>query len=749
MQIEGPIEEIIFRNEENGYTVFGLDFKGTGVICVGKLINANIGENLSLEGEFVNNAKYGYQFAFTSYEVVLPTSLAGIERYLASGLIKGVGPITAKNIVKHFKENTFDIIEMSPASLAEVKNISMKKALDIGEKFKELKKLQNTVMFLQKYNITTNMALKIYDIYGSKTVDIVKTNPYRLVEDVDGIGFMTADRIAKNIGIPQNSQFRVRAGLLYTLTNSVEKAGNTFLPKNHLLSQASRLLEIDLDENGELYDNALESLTLDKTILLMWQHGMEIAVLSKYYYYENVVAQKLSFLNLSQVTEKLNLESEISHFEDRNNIHFHEEQKNAIINSINSGVSVITGGPGTGKTTIIKCIIDILKNNKKSYMLLAPTGRASKRMSDATGEEAKTIHRALEVASGNLAVNNRFVHNENNTFKIDAVIVDEVSMVDVALMSHLCKALPRDCKLILVGDKDQLPSVGAGNVLDDILKSGIIKVSMLTKIFRQSDDSLIITNAHLINGGKMPILNNSSKDFFFEEKADLNGIKNSIIDMVVTRLPKFTGQNSTTIQVLAPLKAGVCGIDNLNRCLQERLNPPEVTKLEIPVGETIFRVGDKVMQTANNYNLVWKRMNGFIEEEGEGVFNGDIGYIELIDFQTNEMVVMFEDGRRCLYPRTEISQLSLAYAITIHKSQGSEFDVVIIPAIAGPSMILTRNLIYTAVTRAKKIVVIVGEQKNLKRMVSNNYTVQRFTLLKELLITANKKAVELFGEDEN
>ena len=368
-------------------------------------------------------------------------------------------------------------------------------------------------------------------------------------------------------------------------------------------------------------------------------------------------------------------------------------------------------------------------------------------MSDATGEEAKTIHRTLEVATGNLATNSRFVHNENNTFKVDAVIVDEVSMVDVALMSHLCKALPRDCKLILVGDKDQLPSVGAGNVLDDILKSGVITVSMLTKIFRQSDDSLIITNAHLINGGKMPILNNSSKDFFFEEKSDLNAIKNSIVDMVVSRLPKFTGQSSATIQVLAPLKAGVCGIDNLNRSLQEKLNPPAVTKLEIPLGDTIFRVGDKVMQTANNYNLVWEKMNGFIEEEGEGVFNGDIGYIELIDFQTNEMVVMFEDGRRCIYPRTEIGQLSLAYAITIHKSQGSEFDVVIIPAISGPSMILTRNLIYTAVTRAKKMVVIVGEQKNLKRMVANNYTVQRFTLLKDLLINANKKATELFGEE--
>lgn len=744
MQIEGAIEEIIFRNEQNGYTVFALDFNSTPVICVGKLINANIGEHLSLEGEYVNNAKYGYQFAFSSYEVTLPKTLAGIERYLSSGLIKGVGPATAKNIVNHFKEQTFDIIEMSPSSLAEVKNISMKKALEIGEKFKELKKLQNTVMFLQKYNITTNMALKIYDIYGAKTIDIVKNNPYRLVEDVDGIGFMTADKIASNIGIPKNSTYRVRAGILYTLNSSVEKTGNTYLPKNFLLSQAEKVLEIDLDTCSDLYTDALESLALDKTLLIMWQNNVEIVVPSKYYYYETAVAQKLALLNTCQVTEKLNLDDEIANFEERNHICFHEEQKNAIINSINNGVSVITGGPGTGKTTIIKCIIEILKQNKQKFMLLAPTGRASKRMSDSTGEEAKTIHRALEVASGDLATASRFVYNENNTFKTNAVIVDEVSMVDVALMNHLCKALPRDCKLILVGDKDQLPSVGAGNVLDDILKSGIIKVSMLTKIFRQSDDSLIITNAHLINGGKMPLINNSSSDFFFEEKSDLGEIKNSIVDMVVRRLPKFTALPSSQIQVLAPLKAGICGIDNLNRALQEKLNPPAIDKMEIPVGETIFRVGDKVMQTANNYNLVWKRLNGFVEEEGEGVFNGDIGYIELIDFQTNEMVVMFEDGRRCLYPRTEISQLSLAYAITIHKSQGSEFDIVIVPAIAGPSMILTRNLIYTAVTRAKKMVVIVGEQKNLKRMVSNNYTVQRFTLLKDLLIQSDKKIKELF-----
>lgn len=744
MQIDGPIDEIIFRNEQNGYTVFLLDFHDTPVVCVGKLVNASVGENLMLDGEYVNNAKYGYQFAFNSYEVVLPTSLAGIERYLSSGLIKGVGPKTAKNIVNRFKEQTFDVIEFNPAALAEVKNISPQKALEIGEKFKELKKLQNAVMFLQKYNITTNMSLKIYEIYGSKTIDIVKNNPYRLVEDVNGIGFSTADKIAKSIGIPQNSEYRVRAGLVHTLNNSVEKTGNTYLPKTMLFAQAAQILELDNTENAELFDTALENLTLDKTIIVLWHNEQEIVAPSKYYFYENAIAQKLALLNNSVNHEKRNLTDEIQHFEERYKITFHEEQKNAIINSINNGVSVITGGPGTGKTTIIKCIIEILKQENKSYMLLAPTGRASKRLSDSTGEEAKTIHRALEVASGELNAISRFVYNENNPFKVNVVIVDEVSMVDVAIMNHLCKALPRDCKLILVGDKDQLPSVGAGNVLDDVIKSGIINVSMLTKIFRQSDDSLIITNAHLINSGKMPFIDNSSKDFFFEEKSDIGAMKNSIVDMVVRRLPKFTGLESNQIQVLAPLKAGICGIDNLNRSLQESLNPPSIQKMEMVIGETIFRVGDKVMQTANNYNLVWKKMNGFIEEEGEGVFNGDIGYIDLIDYQTGEMVVTFEDGRRCLYPKTEINQLSLAYAITIHKSQGSEFDIVIIPAISGPSMILTRNLIYTAVTRAKKMVVIVGEQKNLRRMVSNNYTVQRFTLLKSMLIASDKKIKELF-----
>lgn len=743
MHIQGVLEEVIFRNEQNGYTVGILDFNDTPVTIVGKMISANVGENISLEGEYVNNSKYGYQFSFTSYEVILPTSLAGIERYLSSGLIKGVGPVTAQNIVKHFGKDTFDIIEMSPASLSEIKNISMKKALEIGEKFKELKKMQNSVMFLQKYNISTNLALKIYEIFGDKTVDVVKNNPYRLVEDVDGIGFLTADRIAKSIGIPVNSQFRIRAGLLHTINSQVDKTGNTFLPKALLLSLAEGLLELDLTECEELYLKALDSLTLDKTCMIFWRDKMEVVMLSKYYFYESTVAKKLCLLNNATIQEKLDLEDEIAHFEKREKIIFHEEQKNAIINSINSGVSVITGGPGTGKTTIIKCIIEILSQHKKDFMLLAPTGRASKRMSDSTGCEAKTIHRALEVGEGGVG---QFVHNEKNPFDIDCVIVDEVSMVDVALMSSLCKALPRDCKLILVGDKDQLPSVGAGNVLADILACEKITVSMLTKIYRQADNSLIISNAHLINDGHMPVIDNSSTDFFFEERAELDAIKNSVVNMVCQRLPKFTGLDPTQIQVLAPLKAGVCGIDNLNRTLQEKINPPSINKQEFQVGETIFRVGDKVMQTSNNYNLVWTRLNGFIEEEGEGVFNGDIGFIEKIDFQNGETLVVFEDGRHCVYPRTDLGQLSLAYAITIHKSQGSEFDVVIIPIISGAPIILTRNLIYTAVTRAKKMVVLVGLPENLKKMVKNKHTVQRYTMLKDLIAQEDSKVKDLFGE---
>ncbi len=742
MALTGTIEDIVYRNDENGYTVARLEKDDSIVTVVGKFIDVQVGSLVTLDGKY-EKTKYGIQYRFDSYEISMPKSLSGIEKYLGSGLIRGVGPITAKKIVEHFGKDTLDVLEYTPQKLSEVSGISAKKATEIGFSFKEHREVQNTIMFLQNFNITTNMALKIYNVYHEKTTDIVKNNPYKLVEDIDGIGFATADKIAQNAGLPKDSLFRLRAGLIYVLKTSCEKNGNTYLPKNMLLEQAADALELSLQEQEAKFTEAFDSLCLDRTAVTTWVDNTEIVMLSKYYYYENSIAQKLIWLANCQNEEEFDVNEEIANFEQRNHITFHEEQKKAIIGAINNGVFVITGGPGTGKTTIIKCILEILTSQQKTVSLVAPTGRAAKRMSDSTGHEAKTIHRLLEV---NVIQSNEsyFVHNESNPLKTNAVIVDEVSMVDAALMSSLLKAMPRDCKLILVGDKDQLPSVGAGNVLADILQSGVISYCMLTKIFRQNEKSLIITNAHLINEGKMPLIDNTSMDFFFDSKNDPEVIKDTILDLVTSRLPKFLGVDPQTIQVLAPLKAGVCGIENLNKVLQERINPPSSNKRQVEFGHTIFREGDKIMQMSNNYDLEWKKHGRFADETGKGVFNGDIGFISTIDPNTSEVIVEFEDGRICLYTRPDLIDLSLSYAITIHKSQGSEFDTIVIPAIAGPSIILTRNLIYTAVTRAKKMVVIVGEKQYLKRMVSNKYTATRFTLLKRLLILANEKIKKMF-----
>ena len=598
-------------------------------------------------------------------------------------------------------------------------------------------------MFLQNYNITTNMALKIYGFYQEKTIELVKENPYRLVEDIDGIGFNTADKIAQNMGVSPDSAFRMRAGFLHLLNENSEKNGNTYIPKETLLESLAELLGLDKEKYEGEFNIVLDNLTLDKVVTTFYKKPYQVVMLTKFYFVESAVAQKLALLSVSASQNNIDISKDIENFERINDIKFDKSQKDAIESSIKNGVSLITGGPGTGKTTIIKCIMTILRQQKNKVMLLAPTGRAAKRLSESTGEEAKTIHRGLEVDFRN--EQSRFVHNETNLLDVNAVIVDEVSMVDVLLMNALLKALPRDCKLILVGDKDQLPSVGAGNVLDDIIKSNTIVVNYLTKIFRQDENSLIITNAHLINDGEMPKLDNSSNDFFFNQKVELYDIKDTIVDMVTKRIPKFTNLETSKIQVLAPLKAGVCGIENLNKSLQAVINPSSITKIEEIVGSQIFREGDKVMQMSNNYDLTWIKRDGVLYEEGAGVFNGDIGYIYKIDRMTGETIVWFEDGRECVYPRTELSQLSLAYAVTIHKSQGSEFDVVVIPIISGTGLILTRNLIYTAVTRAKKMVVLVGEKKNLARMIKNVYTVQRYTMLKDFLITAQNKANEIFG----
>lgn len=498
------------------------------------------------------------------------------------------------------------------------------------------------------------------------------------------------------------------------------------------------------DECLDIFSAVIDELKIESQILVFFENRHEIVMLSRYYYLESSVAQKLCLLKYMSVSQNYDVESDIVFFEKVNSIKLHSEQKNAVKTAINSGVSLITGGPGTGKTTIIKCIINIFNQLGKKVILLAPTGRAAKRLNESTGVEARTIHRALEIdfkSKGN------FVYNETNPLECDAVIVDEVSMVDISLMNSLLKALPRDCNLTLVGDKDQLPSVGAGNVLDDILTSGVFEVSMLTKIFRQEDSGLIITNAHLINSGKMPIVDNKSKDFFFEQKQENNEICESIMELITHRIPNYLNIDSSKIQILAPLKAGICGTNSLNQKIQKNLNPPSLNKNELVMGASIFREGDKVMHVANNYNLSWKKKNGFLIEEGQGVFNGDIGYIYKIDRQTGETTVWFEDGREAIYTKDVLSELTLAYAITIHKSQGSEFDVVVVPVIAGPPMILTRNLIYTAVTRAKSMVVLVGEKKHLSRMIRNDYTIKRLTLLKTLILDKKPKIEEMFKID--
>mgnify|MGYP005793074675 FL=1 len=738
MLIEGAVEEIIFRNDGNGYTVFYFEHSDMHTVCVGKFLQISVGAHLKLEGNFVTNAKYGEQFQVDSFETLYPTSKEGIRKYLGSGLIKGVGPVTAKAIVDVFKEDTLNVIEFAPKELANVRGISERKAEMIGEAFRELKHLQNTVIFLQGYGLTVNMAIKIFEVYQNKTVEIIKENPYKLVEDVEGIGFATADKIARSLGIDRRSEFRIRAGFLYCLTDASEKNGHTYLPKEDLFKNVSKLLEIEEEES---FKKVLEDLIFDRTVTNTFIFPHDAVMLTKYFYYERSIADKLALLCCSLTSTELNVDSEIKHFEEVNKITFHPDQKKAIINAVNSGVSIITGGPGTGKTTIVKCIIELLEAQRKKILLTAPTGRAAKKLSEATERDARTIHRALQVDFRS----KRFIFNEQNPLPYNVIIVDEVSMVDVPLMCNLLKAVARDTKLIFVGDKDQLPSVGAGNVLEDMLTSGVISVAELTQIYRQSEKSLIISNAHKINEGEMPEIDNKSQDFFFDAKVELEDIKTTIVNMVTTRIPKFNGIDSIKIQVLAPLKAGVCGIENLNRELQAKLNPPKNFRKELTVGQTIFREGDKVMQMSNNYDLEWTRQVGLYTENGAGVFNGDIGYIHSIDVQTGEVEIWFEDGRECIYPRTELSQLSLAYAITIHKSQGSEFDVVIIPIISGPSLILNRNLIYTAVTRAKKMVVLVGEKKNLKRMIGNKFILKRHTALKKLLIDAYKKANILFN----
>ena len=737
MKLIGTIEDIIFRNEQNNYTVLIVNSNNQRITAVGKFPQISEGLSVELEGQTSVNSKYGEQFSVQEVKILQPSSCLAIERYLSSGIIKGVGPVTAKKIVDKFKTDALAIVELNPMRLAEIKGISKNKAFEIGNAYAECRVMQEAVMFLQSHSISTNLALKIFNIYKENTVNQVKTNPYKLVEDIDGIGFATADAIAQKTGVDPMSEDRIKAGLFHCLKQASDKEGHTYLVKSCLYDNALKLLNF-LPQDTSKLEQVLEFMTIEGSVKCFTHHGEDIVVTNRFYYQELYVARKLMLLSQNIFEGQIDFSSHISEYQALNKITLNTDQIQAITTALNHGASVITGGPGTGKTTIVRCILNILEATRKKVLLLAPTGRASKRLSESCGQEAKTIHRALETNptkdGGSI-----FHRNESNPLDADVIIIDEMSMVDISLFCSLLKAIRPTARVIMVGDKDQLQSVGAGNVLRDIIESQQIQVSFLNQIYRQDKDSLIIVNAHLINNGKMPTINNSSKDFFYEQNNNPEDCASKIIDMVATRLPNYFKIDSDRIQVLAPMRAGVCGIDNLNKQLQQVLNP-HFKGAQIEQEFIKYRVGDKVMQIVNNYELEYYKIGERGERvEGMGVYNGDIGHIIEILPNTYDVTVKFEDGKVCTYPRSELHQLTLAYAITIHKSQGSEFDAVVIPLVSGAPIIITRNLLYTAITRAKKVVVLIGSKQNLSRMIYNNYTAKRFTLLKDYLRDECKK----------
>lgn len=731
MKIVANVENTVFRNAENGYSVLNLSYNKKRLTAVGTIPEVFEGQTLELDGEFIVNKKFGEQFQISEAKVVEPTTVPAIEKYLASGLIYGIGPVTAKKIVDEFGEDTLTVLEFNPVKLSKIRGISKQKAIEISNAYNEMKEMQNVIMFLQSHFISTNMAIKIFNIYKDKTIEVVKNNPYQLVEDVDGIGFATADKIAVKVGIDLYGENRIKAGLVYTLKTASEKEGHTYLPQENILQNCIEILNFT-ESDKPLVKKCLDYLQIEAMVKNFTYHGEDISVLTRFYYQEKYIARKLYKLSYNQFDDQFNFIENINFYQRLHKIQLNGEQTDAVLASMNKGVSIITGGPGTGKTTIVRCILEMLKQQNKKVLLCAPTGRAAKRLTETSGMEAKTIHRALEM---NPTEGEGIFHrNENNPLDADVVIIDEMSMVDVALFYHLLKAVRSTTRIILVGDKDQLPSVGAGNVLRDLIESKKVHTTQLVNIYRQGEDSLIISNAHLINNGKMPIIDNTSKDFFYEAGNDTLKNSETIVDLVTTRLPKYFGYKPSDIQVLAPMKAGPCGIDNLNKRLQMTINP-HFSGLEINTDFTKFHVGDKIMQTSNNYEMEYVKyeQNGMVQE-GTGVFNGDIGYITRIEPETFEVTVTFDDGKVCKYPKTELYQITLAYAITIHKSQGSEFDCVVIPLVPGAPIIITRNLLYTAITRAKKAVVLVGSKQLLARMIHNNYTAKRYTLLKDFLV---------------
>lgn len=741
MQISGEIVKITFRSEETGYTV--LDLKCSGgdyTTAVGIFPPINEGNIVELKGKYVTKSKYGEQFSAEFVSISMPTKLDSIKKFLASGLIRGLGKVTAEHIVDEFQNNTLEAMK-NPFELRKVQGVSLRKATEFAVQYKELVRVQNTIMYLQGLEITIKMALKIYKAFGEDTIDTVKNNPYCLVEKIRGVGFARADKIALELGIERDSDKRISAGIIYCLKESSDRHGNTYLPENILLENCLSILALSCENPEQKIKDNVEDLIMLGQIKKILLENHNAIMLNKAYMLEKSIAKRI--VEVSQMADTgliADADKEIERFESENGLLLHDGQKQAVKNVIENGVAIVTGGPGTGKTTIIKCILHSFSNLGYKVALCAPTGRAAKRMSEATGEVAKTIHRLLDLDFQ--AENTNFVYGDKKKLPCDVIIVDEVSMVDEFIFCSLLKAISKGARLVLVGDKDQLPSVGAGNILADLIKCAKFTVSNLTQIYRQSNDSAIIQSAHDINNGHMPDLSNKSKDFFFEERNNSEDIKQTVLSLCEKRLPKYLKCSPQSIQVLSPMKKGLAGVLNLNQELQNKLNPYNDFKNQRQIGENLFRVGDKVMQTVNNYQKEWTLVDFDRNERGIGVFNGDIGYIKKVDYSREEVTIKFEDCRESVYNYSDMEQVVLAYAVTIHKSQGSEFDALVISLDAN-YVLLTRNLLYTAVTRAKKLVVIVGSKKTMKLMIAKNETSTRYSLLKKLILDEMEK-VALF-----
>lgn len=728
--VTGYVDHIVFRNQENGYTVFNLDTEDGEVTCVGSFHYINEGELLEIQGDYVNHNVYGTQLKVHSHQVKEPEDLLSIERYLGSGAIKGIGAALAARIVRRFKEDTFRIIEEEPERLAEVKGISERKAREISVQVEEKKDMRKAMIFLQKYGISTTLAVKIYQYYGNKLYQVLEENPYQLADNIDGVGFKTADEIAFRIGIHADSDFRIRSGLFYVIQQAVGE-GHIYLPQEVLVQRASQLLGVKLGD----VEKYVMDLCINRKIVLKEENGEVRIYPTHYYYLELNTAKMLHDLDIDCEMPEEMMEKRLKKVEEREKIKLDIMQHRAVIEAIKHGLLILTGGPGTGKTTTINTMIQFFESEGMDILLAAPTGRAAKRMTEATGYEAQTIHRLLEVSGnpeeeGNI---NGFLKNRENPLEADVIIIDEMSMVDLSLMHALLSAVVVGTRLILVGDVNQLPSVGAGSVLKDIIHSECFPVVTLTRIFRQAGESDIVVNAHKINAGEVVVPDNKSKDFFFLRRQDADIIIRVMIALIQQKLPRYVGTPQNEIQVMTPTRKGLLGVERLNQILQRYLNPSEPNKDEEEIGGRIFRVGDKVMQIKNNYQLEWEVQTkyGLTVDSGQGIFNGDMGVVSAISRYDETIEVEYDEHRKVKYPFEMVDELELAYAITVHKSQGSEYPAVIIPLLPGPRLLYTRNLLYTAVTRAKKCLTIVGSESVFQEMIQNESEQRRYTSLAE------------------